>query len=385
MTSPLNPLNEAARLSKLHACQILDSDPEPDYTCLAELAAQVCQCSTGAIAFIDETRQWIKARKACHFVQTPRNISFCGHTILQDDVLVVENALLDARFHDNPLVTGASGVRFYAGAPIISPEGHKLGSVCVVDGEPRSLSPEQQQMLQAIAQQVSRMLELRLQHRQLKKETEQQLEMERRTVQHALRDLESERQHLGYHLHENMAQVLAAVKLQLDMAAETPALAPQFVQNAKEHIASLLKEMRRVTYELIPVSLQEVPTQTLMQNLIKRMLKEVPAIIELHCEGAPELEQKIALTLFRVVEDAFDLMKQKEGLTRITLNLKTAQTVELVLKDNGSLTAQQMQQAEVVHNTIRNRISMQRGTLDTSLDRHGLHTLVAVLPAQAVA
>lgn len=382
MKRPAIPANEAARLANLLQYNILDTAPEPDFDSLAELAAQVCHCSTGAITFMDQDRQWIKARQACAIIQTPRTISFCAHTILQEDVLVVEDATCDERFCANPLVGESYNVRFYAGAPITSPEGYKLGSVCVVDDKPRTLTANQIQMLASIAAQVARLLELRRYNQQLKTEAERLLSAERLTVQHTLRDLEKERMTLGNTLHENMGQVLAAVQLYLDMAEGQPELAQPFVQKAKQLVSGLLSEMRRVSYELLPVPLHQVHTETLIRDLMKRLLAGVPAIIELECTGAPDLNQNSALAVFRILEDAFHLLKQKTGVTRISVKIKAGDAIEIMLQDNGQLPNPQDPDMVVADNTLRNRIRLYNGTFDRRLDSDGTHTLVAVLPMQ---
>lgn len=383
MKAPAIPANEAARLAELYQYDILDTAPEPDFDSLAELAAQICHCSTGAVTFIDQARQWIKGRKSCTFVQTPRAISFCGHTILQDHVLMVEDALLDERFCSNPLVNGAPGIRFYAGAPITSPAGYKVGSVCVIDDKPRTLSAQQMRMLKAIAKQAAHLLELRQHNQQLKTEANDLLSSERLTMQQTLRDLERERQSLGNTLHESMGQTLAAIQLHLDMADSQPELAQPCIQKARQYISSLLSEMRRVSYELLPVPLHRVRTQLLVQDLMKRLLADVPAIIELKCTGTPDLGQETALAVFRTIENAFQLLKQKTDIARISLTIKTGATVEIVLRDDGHMPDSQHPDVLVASNTMRNRIRLYRGTFSTRFDSNGMHTLVIALPVQA--
>ena len=130
------PTNENNRLRDLYSYDILDTPAETDFDELVELASQICKCPISLITLIDKDTQWLKSKKGIEKTQTPRDVAFCSHAILQDDVMVVENALEDERFHDNPLVTEDPNIRFYAGAPIVSPAGHKLGTVCIIDSEP---------------------------------------------------------------------------------------------------------------------------------------------------------------------------------------------------------------------------------------------------------
>ncbi len=156
-------IDEAARLAALHRYDILDTIPEQEYDDIARLASYICQTPVALISLIDMDRQWFKAKVGVNITQTARDASFCTHTILQDGVLEVADAYEDARFSSNPLVTGDMGVRFYAGTPLFTPDGHAVGSLCVVDQKPQTLTAEQKAALQALARQVVARLELRRQ------------------------------------------------------------------------------------------------------------------------------------------------------------------------------------------------------------------------------
>jgi formate hydrogenlyase transcriptional activator len=155
------PDDETQRLATLHRYDILDTPAERGFDDLARLAAQICGTHTALVTFVDADRQWFKARVGLSLDATPRELSFCAHTILQSDVLVVPDAAADPRFSDNPLVTGPPHVRFYAGAPLIAANGQALGAICVVDQTPRALTPAQRDALGALSHQVVAQLELR--------------------------------------------------------------------------------------------------------------------------------------------------------------------------------------------------------------------------------
>lgn len=154
-------INEADRLAALAACQVLDTEPDPEFDALVGYAARLTNAPIALISLVDETRQWFKARVGVAARETPRNISFCGHAILQHEPLVVSDARLDARFVDNPLVTGELKVVFYAGWPLITADGHALGTLCVIDHIPRELSDGQREAMSLLARQVVLSLELR--------------------------------------------------------------------------------------------------------------------------------------------------------------------------------------------------------------------------------
>jgi PAS domain S-box-containing protein len=160
MTSPTT--REAARLRALEDYHILDTPPEPAYDDITRLAAQLCSAPVALVSLVDATRQWFKSRHSLGVVETARDISFCTHAIaVAPDLLVVSDAAADPRFAGNPLVTGPMGLRFYAGAPLVSEEGHALGTLCVLDTCARQLTPEQAESLRSLARQVVRLLEAR--------------------------------------------------------------------------------------------------------------------------------------------------------------------------------------------------------------------------------
>jgi serine/threonine protein kinase len=155
------PANEEARLSALRKYRILDTDPEKGFDDLTFLASHVCGTPIALITLVDADRQWFKSKVGLSLQETARNISFCTHTILQTDPLLVPDALHDERFAASPLVHSAPHVRFYAGIPLVTPEGHALGAMCVMDRVPRQLSPDQVSALAALSRLVLLQLELR--------------------------------------------------------------------------------------------------------------------------------------------------------------------------------------------------------------------------------
>ncbi|MCA3250685.1 MAG: PAS domain-containing protein [Pseudomonadota bacterium] len=156
------PTNEAERLERLRALAVLDTAPEPLFDTLSRLAAAICGTPIALLSLVDASRQWFKANVGLPGVsETPRELAFCAHAILDGEVLEVGDACADPRFAGNPLVTGEPGIRFYAGAPIELPGGVRLGTLCVIDRQPRRLDPAQREQLRELAAAAAQALELR--------------------------------------------------------------------------------------------------------------------------------------------------------------------------------------------------------------------------------
>lgn len=151
MQAPPRPPGETDRLRALHELHILDTVDEERFDRLTRIATHLFHVPIALVTLIDSERQWFKSRQGVSSRETPRDTSFCGHTILQQEALVVRDATQDPRFHDNPSVVREQGVRFYAGYPIRAPGGSNVGTLCIVDRKPRSFSDEDAVMLADLA------------------------------------------------------------------------------------------------------------------------------------------------------------------------------------------------------------------------------------------
>jgi GAF domain-containing protein len=160
MKAPL-PENEVERLKALHELEVLDTPNEESFDDLTHLASYICDTPFALITLVDSDRQWFKSHVALAMDETSRDISFCAHAILQHNPFIVPDALKDERFKDNPLVTSEPNIRFYAGAPLTTEQGLKLGTLCVLDQVPRTLSTEQIVALKALRNQVINLLNSR--------------------------------------------------------------------------------------------------------------------------------------------------------------------------------------------------------------------------------
>jgi GAF domain-containing protein len=159
--------HERKRLKVLWQYEVLDTVPEALFDDLTELAARICEAPIALISLVDEKRQWFKSKVGTTVSETSRDISFCAHAIQQSDLFIVPDATKDERFAKNPLVTSDPKIRFYAGAPLITPDGYALGTLCVIDKTPRELRPDQKHALRILARHVVSQLELRRRSREL--------------------------------------------------------------------------------------------------------------------------------------------------------------------------------------------------------------------------
>ncbi len=228
------PHNEAARLKALRDYAILDTFDEQAYNDITTLASFICEAPIALISLVDEQRQWFKARVGIEATQTPREHAFCAHAILQpQDVMVVNDAQSDVRFEDNPLVTGDPNIRFYAGAPLVTPRGDALGTLCVIDCKPRQLPASNLEALRALARQVVAQMELR---RVI-------MELDQKTIE--LRDYQSQL--------EQAQKRLEVANASLKAQSVTDTLTK--VNNRRAFDEALHRELARGIREKQPVSL----------------------------------------------------------------------------------------------------------------------------------
>jgi diguanylate cyclase (GGDEF)-like protein len=151
MQVPAKPQDEATRLDTLRALNILDTSPEERFDRLTRLAKRLFGVPIALVSLVDENRQWFKSCQGLNASETSRDISFCGHAILEDDIFLIPNAAVDERFHDNPLVTNEPHIRFYAGCPLRVSSGSKLGTLCLIDREPRDFDDDDLALLRDLA------------------------------------------------------------------------------------------------------------------------------------------------------------------------------------------------------------------------------------------
>lgn len=222
--------DEPQRLESLRQYAVLDTPAEAAFDDLTELAAHICEAPIALISLIDENRQWFKSKVGLDASETSRDVAFCAHAIHQPDLFIVPDATLDERFADNPLVTGEPRIRFYAGAPLLTPDGHALGTLCVIDYQPRELRPDQQRALRVLSRNVMGQLELR-----------------RRALETA--SLLAERDEILAALRREQADTDLRVQRRTEQLAHSESEARRFLEVAersKQALLSVLEDQRQV-------------------------------------------------------------------------------------------------------------------------------------------
>lgn len=273
--------DEKARLAALRSYRILDTDPEKAFDDLAFLASLICRTPVALITLIDENRQWIKARVGISTRETSRDVAFCAHAVRQNDLFVVPDALQDERFRDNPLVVSEPNIRFYTGAPLFSPEGHALGTLCVIDREPRTLTDEQREGLEALRRQVMAQLELRRNLGELSRalQARDRAEEEREAVLAELREALDEVRRLG-----DLVPVSAACRLDLTIPAD-----PRGIPKVVSGVMQLVRENRSAAgHEVeIEIALHEALANAIKHGCGNDPTKSVQCCVA--CDAAGEL------------------------------------------------------------------------------------------------
>ena len=373
------PEDEELRIKDLYSYGILDSEKEKDFDDLAQLASEICDCPIGLITFIDTERQWIMAGNVITQTETSRDVAFCSHTILQDNVLVVKNASEDERFANNPLVTGDPRIQFYAGAPIVSSAGYKLGSVCVLDNISKlELTDNQKKALTIIAQQVSKLLELRIKNSMLIKHAEALVAAEKRITQLTVLQNDKQNNFIAYELHENIGQSLAGIKLFLESGDSAKDLSPYFFQKSKELISEIIIEMRNLSKSIIPSTFENADYFWLIQDYAILFCEKNDIHIKFGESVVIKNSQSNAgLNLFRIIQNQLVISKNCKA-NNISITLKCSQRITLIYKDDGSM-ADANTENKIQNDHIITRVDMCSGEIIRGFGSDG-NELIIHLP-----
>jgi hypothetical protein len=375
------PLTEDLRLQDLLSYDILDTEREKDFDDIVDLAAFICECPIATISFVDASRQWFKSRKNMVCSETSRDVSFCTHTILQEGVMTIPDARNDQRFADSSIVTGEMNIIFYAGAPIISSAGHKLGSLCVMDNVPREgLSVAKTEALLKLADQISRLLELRAKNKLVIRQAEELVEAEKTITRYTIAEHETERKHIAYELHENVAQTLAAIKMYLEFAEQSKDLSAHFTQKSREDITGIIQDIRNLSHSIVPSTLQNSDCLEWIEAMISSWQKTSGIKVRFGYEKKMTLvEPDTGLAIYRIIQLQLRLASFYQSDT-IDIRLAKGKDWSLEFACNGEypVTAA-METALLVKNMIV-RAEAVHGVLTSGKTDEGITTMKVKIP-----
>ncbi|NTS42309.1 GAF domain-containing protein [Flavisolibacter sp. BT320] len=377
------PPSEELRLQDLYNFDILDSQPESEFDELLEIAASIYGCPMAAISFVDKERQWFKSLIGFSGTvkSTPREISFCSHTILKKEVMIVEDTTKDDRFSNNPFTIGDANVRFYAGSPIVSSKGYCLGSICVIDNKPRELTQEQARMLRILSDQISKLLELRLKNKLLKQKAEEQLQFEKILFQKTVQEYETEKQSISAELHENVAQSLAALKFHLELAEiENKNLPNKHLQNCKQQVSVLIKQVRDLSQSVAPTLLTEVELKDLVIGMLRQFQSQSNIGINLCYEGDDTVSAALAMDVYRIIEAQLENIKKHAKASQVKVTIDALKNLNLSIVDNGcGFDSSRFQRGSGL-NKVLSRVEVLQGNFEITSGVKGGCELIVSIP-----
>ena len=378
-SSESNSFEEAARLKSLYRYDILNTPPEEQFDRITRLAARWFDVPIALITLLDKDRQWFKAVEGIDFCETSREAAFCARNIQSDTILTVEDATEDPRFADNPLVRGQPGIRFYAGAPLKTSNGHRLGSLCLIDTTPRSAEGMDLSMLRDLAEIVVDELELRA--------VSKDLEEKNQKVKELVRELksaeESKRRHLSQLLHEDLQQVLQAARMTSQTLSGADSLTEKKADQV-ERLTESIEEAFRITRDLSarfapPIANQPLPDT--LQWLARKIEEDHGLSVSLQIEGAASMsDETVKRLLYHTVRELlFNVLENAEtNEARISFQ-REAGSLRVIVENDGQYAPKTKQEGPLGLARIHERVELFGGMFDvTSQPGQGTQITVEV-------
>src|SRR6202011_2552841 len=305
--------NEQERVSELDSYAILDTPAEPSFDELTSLAAYICATPISLVSLVDKDRMWFKSKVGLAVSEIPRIDGFCSSAICDEVMLVVPDAAANPRLANHPLVTSDPKLRFYAGAPLITPRGYRIGTLCVIDTVPRDLRAKQIEALKSLASTVITQLELR----RLVKNAKENL------TGLLLKAQDEERRRIARELHDSTGQVLAGLSMligQMQKESSTANLAK--FEQCREMIGTAATEIRNLSYLLHPPFIEEIGLAAAVAEYAAGFAKR--SGLNIQVEISPEvgrLSENIEITLFRIIQEALGNVHRHSGSTAAVIRI----------------------------------------------------------------
>ncbi len=374
------PDNELARLQNLLSYGILDTKKEKPFDDLTELIANVCNCKYALITFIDHKRQWFKSTRKIRLSESARDISFCAHTIAKDNVMVIKDTKKDIRFFDNPFVTGRYKISFYAGAPIISSAGYKIGTVCALDRKPKDVFTfKQKNALKIIAHQVTTLVELGVKNKLVTEQNDALAAASKKIVQQTLTGQDEENIFIANELHENFAQTLAATNLYLDLAEQSKESSTHFIKEGKSLITQIIKEIKALSKSMLPSTYENADYLDFIQEMLNEYGLQHKMKISFRLHGKLNCyTSNIGLCLFRVIQYQLEIAKHCKA-KKIVIKINTNDCIHLEITDDGKADPSDSERIRILGH-IETRVGILKGTTKVRYDKNRLNLLDIEIP-----
>ena len=375
------PNNEEMRLFDLEAYDLQDTNTEEDFDQLSELIAQYFDCPIALITVIDKDRQWFKGKKGTTETGNSRDLSFCNHTLLLDEVMVVEDATKDKRFFDNHFVAGEFNIRFYAGAPIVSTEGYKLGTVCIYDIKPKNITTLQKNALMLFSKQVTKLLELKKKNLLMRQRAEETITFKSEIFARFIQTQEDDKKEIAFKLHENFAQGIAATLLILQMAKQNNPQGATLINEAILQLKEILLNIRTLSYNITPTIPYWMATDQLILEFIKNITTAYP--FKIVVENTGELKNGSAdntLCTIRIIEQWLKVLLKKKKIKNVKIIIAYSEKFELFIEDDGLPDSLTDRKKKVFESTVYERAHAQGGTVELSKSSTGKNLLKVFLP-----
>ncbi len=381
MVDPALPHNEEMRIVELASYHLQNTDTEEDFNDLSALAAQFFKCPIALITVIDSNRQWFKGKTGTTETGNSRELSFCGHTLLQDEVMVVEDATNDDRFFDNPFVTGDFNIRFYAGAPIVSEDGFKLGTVCIYDTKKRKLSKTKRNALLLFSKQVTKLLTLRKKNILLHQQAAEIISFKSETFARYIQSQETDKKEIAYNLHEDFAQRIAASLLILQLAKGKDQDHAHLINKAIGQLKDVITKIRDLSYNISPLFLGWLFSDQLLKDFIEKKAVGLPYQISISISGKPDkCSAETTLSAIRIIEQWLQLLSKKTNPRLLQINIIYQDQLVLIFKDDDTSASLATRKKDVTEIMITATAQAQESTVEFSYADSGINQLKIILP-----
>lgn len=329
-------VDEANRLAALRSYDILDTPPEERFDRLARLVKRWFDVPIVLISLLDENREWFKSVIGMDRRELPREIAFCEYTVQEHATMVVEDATQDPRFAENPLVTNSPGIRFYAGAPLTTPDEYCLGALCVLDTEPRPGKSDDLNVLRDSADIVVDEFELRAAYRKLEKRTRQAESL----TEALTKAEESERRRLSRLLHDDLQQILHSARMKVELLRENSSLGDReaaWIAQIEEQIGEATEVTRTLSAQFAP-PLGKNSLRDAVDWLAMKMEETHGLSVSIRARGPAVVSNDVLkLLLFRLVRELlFNVVKHAETREAEVLLVEGRDRLRVIVEDEGT-------------------------------------------------